>query len=412
MKARLFSVGVVFFLMYIIGMGFSEAQDQYVIGYQTDMTGPGSSNFAPQQEGFKLYMQTLNDRGGIKGRRVNVIYEDDKSSPPRAGSIATKFILEDKVLLIAGLSFSHSQPPVYELVKKHGVPLVVAFACVAAAFDPALDGSKQIFATGPVKHPNFNLHGYSSGLLASKYFPKGTTLAVMCYATPGGRLDNAFASWASKKYGNKVVFQEEIPPGTVDVSPWVEKIIKANPDVGILSFGGETTVPLWINLEKMGFTKPILNASFMSTEDFHKAEGAFMKPNPNLYLFSDNAMPFDVNPPAEYGEIEKAMKKYGHTYALSNRHAAGWLTARVIEQALGRVGWPATRSALIEALEKTDLDTRGLTGGHIRFSPTDHYGPAWAKLYRWDPSKKKLVTVVDWLEVNPREISKEYVSTK
>ena len=61
--------------------GWSEAADPYVIGYQTDITGPVSSFYAPGAEGFRLYMQALNDSGGINGHPVNVLYEDDKSSP-------------------------------------------------------------------------------------------------------------------------------------------------------------------------------------------------------------------------------------------------------------------------------------------------------------------------------------------
>ena len=408
MKKKIFIIVVgLFFLTLMICMDFSDAQEQYVIGYQTDITGPGSSNMAPQAEGFKLYMQTLNDRGGIKGRRVNVIYEDDKSSPPRAGAIATKFILEDKVLLIAGLSFSVSQPPVFELAKKHNVPVVVPYSCPVAAYAPVEEDCRQVFATGPIMSPKFHYHGYAEALIVSKLFPKGSTIGSMSYGTPGGRILSSWgAKWCEKR-GYKVVYHEDIPPGTVDVSSWVDKIVKANPDVLMPVLGGEISVPLMTNLEKMGYNKPVLNANYLNTDDFLKIGEGLIKPKENLYIYSELAMPIAATPPKEYEEIQKAMKKYGHTYSLSARHASGWLTAQVIEVALAKVGWPASRSALIEALEKTDLVTKGLSGGPIRFNETDHYGMAYVKAYRWDPFKKVMIDALDWQKFEPAKIAKE-----
>ena len=82
----------------------------------------------------------------------------------------------------------------------------------------------------------------------------------------------------------------------------------------------------------------------------------------------------------------------------------GWTMARVVESALNGAGWPCTHENFIAALEKTDLDTKGLTGGPICFSPTDHYGPSWWKAYRWDGESKALKTVVNWYRVDMKDI--------
>jgi len=82
----------------------------------------------------------------------------------------------------------------------------------------------------------------------------------------------------------------------------------------------------------------------------------------------------------------------------------GWTMARVVESALKICGWPCSRPDFIAALEKVEVDTKGLTGGPIRFSVTDHYGPTWWKAYRWDAKTKGLKTVVDWYKLELPDI--------
>jgi branched-chain amino acid transport system substrate-binding protein len=47
-------------------------------------------------------------------------------------------------------------------------------------------------------------------------------------------------------------------------------------------------------------------------------------------------------------------------------------------------------------MQSITVDTEGLTGGPIKMSPDDHYGPTYWKLYRWDG--KQLSGVGDWLK--------------
>ena len=309
-------------------------------------------------------------------------------------------------MAICGLSFSHSHPPVYELAKKYNVPVIVPFSSPAAVFAPIENDCREVFSTGPVMHPKFHYHGYAEALLVSKLFPKDYTVASTSYATPGGRILSSWGAQWCEKFGYKVVYHEDVPPGTVDLTTWAEKVAKANPDVYLSQLGGELLIPFWSSLEKVGWTKSLLIASFMNEGDFVKAVDGLMKPRNNIYWFGNYAPSFADIP--EYDEIRKAMKKFRHKYTLSANHARGWTTARLIEAALSRVGWPCDRQALFNTLEKTDLDTKGLTGGKIRFSQTDHYGTAWGRAYQWEPGKRTMLPATDWIKIEPNMIAKEY----
>ena len=95
----------------------SQAADPYIFGYQTDITGVARASYAPIAEGFRLYMNGLNDRGGVNGHPVKVIYEDDKSQPGLAGGVAEKFITKDKVLYTGYTSLA-TNTDTYDLIRE------------------------------------------------------------------------------------------------------------------------------------------------------------------------------------------------------------------------------------------------------------------------------------------------------
>src|ERR1700688_3850333 len=91
----------------------AQAQEKNVIGYITDLSGPLARSYTPTWEGFELYMKALNDRGGIGGKKVDVILDDDGLKADRAVAAAKKQTERDNVLGIFGLSLSSTQGPVY-----------------------------------------------------------------------------------------------------------------------------------------------------------------------------------------------------------------------------------------------------------------------------------------------------------
>lgn len=403
-KLQIMVMFLVSFAFFTFAIPFgSWAAKPYVIGYITDITGHARANYAPDSEGFRLYMDTVNARGGINGHPVKVIIEDGKSDPSRSAAVAKKLIIEDRVLAICGLGFSRSQPPVYALAKKEGVPVVTGYTCIENVRH-CKPGS-VVFATGYIMHPDFHPGAYASAKFLQKIKPKGSSVAITGFATPGARVwTNLTEKWC-KEMGYKVVYRDDIPPRAVDLSPWVNKVAKLRPDAYITIVGAELIIPQVIALEKMGYTNDIIFPDFTPEGDVRKCIKRLVGNGEWLVWGGRYASVYEDLP--EMKKIKHAMEKFGHQFPLSSRHCHGWTIGRLIEQALIKAGWPCSRSDLIAALEKTDLDTRGLTGGPIRFTPTDHYGPTWWKAYRWNAVKKALVPAMDWFQIKGDMIEKK-----
>lgn len=247
--------------------------------------------------------------------------------------------------------------------------------------------------------------GYNNAYVAAKICPAGR-VAVTSFDTPGGRLCNDWTETWCHKLGMQVVFRSEWPPATLNYTPWLMKIKRAKPDMLISTVGGANYIPLLRQMEKFQLeTLDLLVVDFVNEGDLVKGIKQLMiGDGDNVIWLSRYASALDPERPAEFNKIQKAMDTYSHRYALSALHAMGWTMARGVESALKKAGWPCTREDFIVALEKTDLDSKGLTGGPIRFSPTDHYGPTWWKAYRWDGETEALKTLVDWYKIELKDI--------
>ena len=98
------------------------AQDAYVIGLTGALTGPPSSTYAPAVEALRVYMDRVNAAGGINGKKVNLILEDDGAQPSKAAANAKKLLDQDKVVLLLDASLSSTYAPVVAEAKRAETP--------------------------------------------------------------------------------------------------------------------------------------------------------------------------------------------------------------------------------------------------------------------------------------------------
>src|SRR6476620_3230802 len=89
------------------------AQSAIKIGVSGAATGPASPNYAPNIEAFRMYVRTINDRGGINGSKIELIVLDDKAAPSEAASNAKRLMDDEQVLAVAQMSLSSTYAPMF-----------------------------------------------------------------------------------------------------------------------------------------------------------------------------------------------------------------------------------------------------------------------------------------------------------
>lgn len=373
--------------------------EPYVVGYLTDMTGPTRYLHAPELEGCRAYIEELNGKGGIKGHPVKLVVQDHKNDPTRAAALAKKLIVEDKVLALLGTGMSPNQPPINEEAKKAGVPQIHGMSTGLVTYPP--NPEKLVFTTNWLFHAKIATGHISQALMAKMLgFGEGTRVAIFGYDTPSGRGgDYQLEKW-SKLLGHQVVYRGNAPPGTLALTPWAIKIAEAKPDIYYHTHGLSEIISLIPALEKLGFNGTLIIGMTMLESEFAKAAALSRGMIKNIYVGSRMVLRYrgvEKEIP-EYGKMVEAVKKSGQEFPVGHHHVVGWIMGTIVEKALSKVGWPATPAALLNALETLEVDTRGLTGGPIRYSPTDHHGPSWRRVYRWDLKTNEPVVVTDWWE--------------
>ena len=126
MKTWIKSTGFALAAAAALGLsGTAGAGEVIKIGVTQPLTGPvaASGNYVVQ--GAKIAESFLNDSGGILGKKVQLIVEDNKSNPKEAVATAEKLIVGDKVPVLMGAWSSTYTLAVMPKLIEYGVPMVV-----------------------------------------------------------------------------------------------------------------------------------------------------------------------------------------------------------------------------------------------------------------------------------------------
>jgi branched-chain amino acid transport system substrate-binding protein len=101
------------------------SEDVIKIGVTQPLTGPVGASGTYVTQGAKIAASFLNAQGGILGKKVELIIEDNKSNPKEAVATAEKLIVRDKVPVLMGAWSSTYTLAVMPKLMEYGVPMVV-----------------------------------------------------------------------------------------------------------------------------------------------------------------------------------------------------------------------------------------------------------------------------------------------
>jgi branched-chain amino acid transport system substrate-binding protein len=259
-KASLLS-GILLLLLAVVLMplmtacpqGPTEAQT-LKIGAINSITGPLSASFKTVLDSAKPTQDLLNQRGGVtvNGQQYNIeiIVEDDKSSPPDAVA-AANILIQDGVKFMVDPVFPPNviaMGPVCEEAK------VIRFS--GYQLDPVMFGPETPYHFDTVMSI-YQIAPYYDYLVSN--YPQVKRVALIPPDDPGMNFATDFAIQQAQKHGLEVVFTERFAPDTQDFYPILTKALAQEPDVingiGGLVFWGSGIIN---QSRELGFTGPIM----------------------------------------------------------------------------------------------------------------------------------------------------------
>src|SRR2546430_4615475 len=196
------------------------------IGISLSLSGDFSDPGKAAQRGYKLWEKVVNARGGVLGRKVQLIIRDDTSSPTQASTNYQTFITKDKVDLVFGPFSTLLSAPSAAVANRYGYAVIEPAGGGPAVFQEKLH---NVFFTQPA--PVLQSADVFAKFLAT--LPKSQQPKTAAYPS----LDDPFASPIAdhvrgilEKRGVKTVYKTIYPSETTDMTPIVQKAASKHPD--------------------------------------------------------------------------------------------------------------------------------------------------------------------------------------
>ena len=360
------------------------AQDAYVIGVSAAMTGPAASTYAPVVEAMKAYLEHVNSKGGINGRPVRVIVQDNQAEPSKAAADAKKLLSQDKILMLINTSLSSTYAPMVGEARRANVPLYYAGAvCPKDTYPPA--DPVQFCSTA------FGANLDSQAALA---FVKGSAkepvrIGFAAMAIPIARAEIEYAEGLSKTLGMAPVGKQITPPPTPDYTPFATKLKEANPNWVWSWSPWVSQVRTFEALRRLGW-----NGRYITWAHLNAEEDLARVKDGDFYVIGTNALFQDDLP--MHAEIRavthRANLKYPATYLTE-----GFIAGLVVESVLKNAGWPATPAKVLAAMNTLKVDLKGLRGGPLEWTKDNHFRTRqYYRVWRWDTARQAIARVQDW----------------
>ena len=239
----------------------ARAADRIRIGFSIQLTGPLAAVGKTGLLAFQIWAEDVNKKGGLLGRKVELVYYDDQGNPSNVPGIYTKLIEIDKVDLLVSSYGTNLVAPAMPIVMQKNRLFFGLFALgVNESFHYPKYFSMLVF--GPDPKPTFSKGWFD---IALKQNPKPETVALVTADAEFGRnaLDGAREN--IKKLGLKTVYDRAYPPTTVDYTPIIRAVQATNPDMVYVASYLPDTVGILRAVNETGLTTKMFGGALVGT---------------------------------------------------------------------------------------------------------------------------------------------------
>ncbi|MGH7708171.1 MAG: ABC transporter substrate-binding protein [Vulcanimicrobiaceae bacterium] len=227
----------------------TEAEETIKIGETDELTGTYAALGLSQQRGETLAMEKWNKRGGVMGRKAEMVTEDNEGNPGVAVQKARKLIQQDKVVALIGTVSSAVALSTSSTANALGMLFMDA-----GGHADNITGKDCHWNTFQTCHTTWALT-HASGFSTAEKFGKRWYLITPDYAF-GHALANGYAD-VSKRIGGTIVGNDLTPLGTTDFSPYLSKVESAKIDVLLILTNGDDYVNCMKQANAFGLLKKL-----------------------------------------------------------------------------------------------------------------------------------------------------------
>jgi branched-chain amino acid transport system substrate-binding protein len=330
--------------------GAAQAQDTIKIGVTQPLTGAfaASGNYVAQ--GAKIAEEEINKAGGVLGKKIELIIEDNKSNPTEAVATAEKLIVRDKVPVMMGAWSSTLTLAVMPKLEEYKVPMLVE---TSSSGKITTSGNTYIFRISP-----------TSEMEARAFTPLFGKMAIKQVAFLSTNNDfglgaaNEFAK-AAEKAGVKIAAKETMDPKATDFSAQLAKIKASGADTLFVTTAVEQATLILKQAKDQQVTARIITTGgSVSPDQLIAQAGAAANGSYHLVFFTP-WFPEAVKNPDIAKKFVALWNAKGHNVGGLTEGFRGWDGLHVIVAAIKAAG-KAESAAITKAL--WDVKVKGING--------------------------------------------------
>ncbi|WP_066266490.1 ABC transporter substrate-binding protein [Hydrogenophaga palleronii] len=351
--------------------GVSDAE--IVLGDILPLTGPPALLGVAHNLGVKAAVAEANAAGGINGRKLRLISEDDGYVPSRTIQGVRKLINSDKVFALTSVSGTAQAQAAMPLIQQTGLPAMAPITTYEGLYKPAI---KNVFAVG---YDMSNAVEELVARMADRY--PGKTWALISQDDDYGENVREGFDRAVKAKKLQVVSTQIYKKGQTDFSSEILKVKQAGAEVLIAGGVLGENVTMVKELERINHKIPVgvtyvsrvpASAKMMgaAAENVYTVDYVYLESSPQGKAFTEKI--------GKYLSPEEMAKVNRYTYT-------GYAATRALFDAIGRCGkaltWDCTNAELAKV---SNLETGAMTP--IGFTATNHLAAPKLFLLKADPA--------------------------
>jgi len=356
-------------------------KNEILIATIQDLSGPVAAYGKAARNGMQLRVDEINEQGGIHGRKIKLLVEDNGYDPKKAVLATQKLVNQDKVFLIAahiGTPMNNAAMPV---MFEKGVINFMPLSAGREMYDPP---HKLKFASVASYYDTMRMN------VAKLYKEKNAKLACTLYQDDDYGLEVVRGAEAGLKdigatMGEKTTYKR----GATDFSSQIARLKASNCDFLVLGTIIRETIGAIGEARKTGWNPTIVGSQAAFTDLIHKLGGKAMD---GFYAVSTVYFPYlDVEQQALRFWATKYKTKFGEdpsTYATGT-----YATIEIFIRAAQKAGPNLSTDSFIKAMETMGEIPADMFGTPpLSFSTTKRLGSALSRLSQIQDGRWKVVS--------------------